>query len=537
MVEMSSASNGNPRLNRAQPGGSKRVLIVNCYFDETREPLAREGKVPQAMAPAYLAGAFAPHHCEIRLHSELFGGPLENEQLLAWPDMLVLTGLTTALDRMLHVTAYARSKNPRVIVVAGGPAVRSLPRFCRRFFDYCCLGDVEELREVIAEAFGASYAAEDMLPRYDLTPWMNIVGYVESSRNCNFRCSFCTLTAEGRAYQTYDVEHVRRQFRALGRHRIVLFLDNNFYGNNRSFFLARTEMLREFHREGAFEGWAALVTNDFFLDDRNVRLAKESGCIALFSGVESFDTGWLRSMNKIQNIPTLRDGSQADLIRKTLDAGIVFLYGLVLDVTTRTVESLRHELELIIDAPGITLPAYVSVTIPIPGTPFFYDCLEKDLILPHTRVRDLDGTTISVRPLDELGKVAEFVRDLQTFRGYQARIAAQSLRFIRRYASHLSFAQMVIAQTNPALLCAPVLATSPKQWLARHVRRTHVSTTDVLDRVYRPAFRVESRYEHYFRPTMLTDSAGRITDELADDLLPKRKAAAASASFASIVTV
>ena len=32
-------------------------------------------------------------------------------RLLSWPDMLVLTGLTNGFDRMLHLTAYARSKN------------------------------------------------------------------------------------------------------------------------------------------------------------------------------------------------------------------------------------------------------------------------------------------------------------------------------------------------------------------------------------------------------------------------------------------
>jgi hypothetical protein len=529
---LASHGNGNSRYAHAQASPRKRVLVVNCYLDETREPLSRANKIPQAMGPAYLAGAFSPERCEIRLYSELFSGPLEDEHLLGWPDMLVLTGLSTSLDRMLHVTAYARSKNPKVIVVAGGPAVRSLPQFCSQFFDYCCQGDVEELREVIREAFGASYAAAEMMPRFDLTPWMDRIGYVESSRNCNFRCSFCTLTAEGRPYEKYDVDHVRRQFRGVGKRRVVLFLDNNFYGNDRNFFLARMEMLRELHREGAFEGWAALVTNDFFLDERNVQLAKEAGCVTLFSGVESFDAGWLRSMNKFQNTRT----SQVDMIRKTLDAGIVFLYGMVLDVTTRTVASLRSELELIMDTPEITLPAYVSVTIPILGTPFFRNCLEKDLILPNTRVRDLDGTTISVRPLEELETVAEFVRDLQTFRGYHGRILKQSIGFFRRYRSRLSRMQMIIAQANPALLCAPVLATSPTRWHQRRRRRTHVSSTDILGSMYQPAFRVESRYQRYFQPTRVTDSAGRIADELADDLLRTRKAprAAADAGLVSV---
>src|SRR5437764_14611378 len=132
----------------------KRVLVINCYFDETRRPMSRSYKIPMPIGPPFLAGAFSRELCDVKIYNELYSGPLEDPALLAWPDMIVMTGLSTSLDRMRHITAYARTKNPRVIAVAGGHAVRSLPRYCRQFFDYCCLGDVEQLREVIAEAFG-----------------------------------------------------------------------------------------------------------------------------------------------------------------------------------------------------------------------------------------------------------------------------------------------------------------------------------------------------------------------------------------------
>src|SRR3989440_1028523 len=156
----------------------KRILIVNCYFDDSRQPIHRTTKIPQAVGPIYLAGAFSRERCEVRCYDELASGPLENESLLGWPDMLVLTGLTQCFDRMLHLTAYARTKNPKVIVVAGGPAVRALPLLSKRFFDYSCLGDIEELREVIAEAWGDSYAARQMLPRFDLAYWIKYISHI-----------------------------------------------------------------------------------------------------------------------------------------------------------------------------------------------------------------------------------------------------------------------------------------------------------------------------------------------------------------------
>jgi radical SAM superfamily enzyme YgiQ (UPF0313 family) len=95
----------------------------------------------------YLAGACSPL-CVVRLYNEVSSGPLADADLLGWPDMLVLTGLTNAFDRMLHLTAYARTRNPRVIVVAGGPPVRAVPLFSRRFFDYACGGDIDRILPV-----------------------------------------------------------------------------------------------------------------------------------------------------------------------------------------------------------------------------------------------------------------------------------------------------------------------------------------------------------------------------------------------------
>ena len=188
------------KLSRRCIHNRKRILIVNCYFDYTRRPVRRPLKVPQAMAPVYLAGTFSAELCDIYIYNEQFSGPLEDEHLLSWPDMLVMTGLTSAFDRMLHLTAYARTKNANVIVVAGRSPVRAIHNYSRRFFDYCCCGDIEEMGEVIANAFGEDYVAREILPRYDLAYYTRGIGYIETSRNGNFSCPFCVLTGEGVKY-------------------------------------------------------------------------------------------------------------------------------------------------------------------------------------------------------------------------------------------------------------------------------------------------------------------------------------------------
>ena len=509
----------------------KKVLIVNCYFDELRLPVRRSHKIPQAMAPAYLAGAFSPDLCEVRLYSELASGPLTDPVWFAWPDMLVLTGLTTAFDRMRHLAAYVRTKNPKVIVVAGGPPVRVLPDFSRRFFDYCCTGDVEQLQDVVADAFGPDYLAAEMLPRFDLTPWLGRnVGYAETTRNCNFRCSFCSLTGEGHKYEKYSLDYLQKQILAAGQKKLLIFLDNNFYGNDRKNFQARLDLIGSLWQQGFCQGWTALVTNDFFLHHKNLQQARRSGCLGLFTGLESFDTAWLRRYNKAQNtlIPPL------DMIRSCHEAGLLFFYGMMLDPFTRSLTDLRQELKSLIDAIEVPLPYYLSIPIPFPGTPFFYDCVDQRALLPLTKLRDLDSTTITLRPLDSLSDVAAFVKEIQSPQGYRHHAVRHCSWFLRRYGSKLNYNQMLVTLGSAAYFSDPVWVTAPKSALLSGKRqRTYISTTDFLDDSYTPVIPVAAKYASYFRPAMLTDHEGNLTDDM-QELLDRRPSSRKNSSVANL---
>ena len=507
--------------SRHQSSNRKKVLIVNCFFDDSRLPARRTTKFPQAMGPVFLAGAFRADRCDLRLYNEVDSGPLLDETLLSWPDMLVLTGLTNTFDRMLHLTAYVRTKNPGVIVVAGGPTIRALPLLAEKFFNYSCLGDIEELREVITDAWGEEFVADEMIPRYDLAYWMRRMGYAETTRYCNFHCSFCSLTGEGRSYQTYPLEYMRQQVEALKGRRHVLFIDNNFYGSDRSHFLARMNLIAEMRASGYLKNWGALVTSDFFHKDENMTLAHNSGCELLFCGVESFDTNWLLSAHKTQNTNV----PQVSLITRSLEHGIVLVYGLMLDLVHRTIPDLRREIEFITGTPEITLPSFVTLPVPLLGTPLFTELAQKAAFLPHTKLRDMDGSTLVLKTLDPIEEAVTFLREMLSLRGYRRRVMKHSWHFFQKYRTSLTPMQLLFSLTNGALLCAYSLATSPTQLAAPSAkgrRRTHITTTEILDQVYTPAFRVDSCFEHYFKPTMVTDEAGNLSKQMLDSGLLKQ---------------
>jgi len=293
----------------------------------------------------------------------------------------------------------------------------------------------------------------------------------------------------------------------MGKKHHVVLIDNNFYGNDRSFFLSRLELLAELREQGYFHGWSALVSGDFFARDDNLVLARNAGCECLFSGLESFDSELLRQYNKRQNTIL----QQADIIRKCQQAGIVFTYGIMLDVSRRRLADIRSEVDFVLGNPEITLPSFFSLTIPLLGTPYFDECAQNGALLPDLRLRDLDGYTITTVPLDPIEEVVSLVRDLPSLKGYRRKALAKGLGYIHRNRSRLSPIQKGIVMTNVLLLCMPRLNNNPTGLRVRSPPRTYIGGREVLDAVYTPAFKVDSKFEGFFNPTMVTDAAGQPT--------------------------
>ncbi|HEY7689695.1 MAG TPA: hypothetical protein VH835_13430, partial [Dongiaceae bacterium] len=166
----------------------------------------------------------------------------------------------------------------------------------------------------------------------------------------------------------------------------------------------------------------------------------------------------------------------------------------------------------------ISLPAFFTLPITLLGTPYFRDCLRDGLVLPNIRLRDLDGLTLTVRPLDPLPEVLTFVRDLPSLRGYRAKVLRHVLRFLRLYRGRLSPLQMTAEAVSGALIAMECSASSPGRRRASRQERTYYGPTETLDPLYKPMIPVADRYRHYFRPTMVTDANGELAGDLVPDL-------------------
>ena len=492
----------------------RRVLIVNAYFDPWRSAAPTRLFVPRAMAPYYLAGSFHRDRVAMRVHDEVYHGALVDPKRFAWPDLVVFGGLTAAFDRARQLAAYFRHANPSVVTVIGGPIARALPQLCAGVFDYVCQGDVDSIGGVIDAVFGPGHRAESETPRLDLVGSSFGLGFIETTKYCNFACAFCSLTGEGRPYAAHSEDSINRQIAAMGRVHGVMVLDNNFYGNNRASFEARVRLLGEHWRRGAFRGWGALVTGDFFKRRENIAFVAEHGCLGLFSGVESLDAAVLKAFNKRQSLASdpksLGDACAAH--------GIMFEYGMMLDFAQQTTDQIAGQLDRLLADVTVPLPSLLSLTIPIPGTPYFDQAVQTGRLMPSVRLSDLDGQKLVEWPREPLQRVIPFVRDVLQFRGRKRallrHVIGHALDRRDRYAAD----QLVVAVLGPLLRYGhrPRIG-SVRQMLQtwREPQPTYCAMTDPLPRAYRPLYRLPSRFAADFEPVYVTDARGQLTDAMA----------------------
>lgn len=496
-----------------KPNRRPRVLIVNAYVDPWRSAAPARAFIPRSMAPYYLAGRFCPERTDIRVYDEVHHGALLDRKIFAWPDLVVLTGLTVSFDRARQLSAYFRDARDGVAVAIGGPIARGLPALCESVFDHVCRGDVESLDGLIDAVLGPGHLAEDPAPRFDMAGWSYGLGYVETSRNCNFRCAFCSLTGEGGAYLPYSSVEIERQLDAAGRRQYLVVLDNNFYGNNRADFERRVELLGARWRRGDFRGWGALVTGDFFKRPENLAFVAANGCKALFSGVESFDPAILKSFNKRQSLSS----DPYAVSRACAEHGIHFDYGMMLDFTQQTVAEVDGQIETLLGSIDTPLPGLLSLTIPIVGTPYFDEAARSGRLMPHLRLCDLDGQKVVEWPKEPLDRVVPYVADLLRFRGRKLKLVRHALGHAWSRRKSFDTVQTLMSALGPlARFGGTVRIGSPRQmrqtW--REAPRTYCAMTDRLSVSYRPIHRLAAKYARDFEPLNVTDGDGNLTPEL-----------------------
>ncbi len=377
------------------PRDSLKVLLIspnnpfNCYrvpaFPKwaswfTRNMHFGQGGVFPGLNLAILA-SLTPSDIEVRIIDESVE-PIDFE---ADCDLVGVTAMTNMAPAAYYIADKFRARGKTVVL--GGVHVTVCPDEAAPHADAVVVGEAEYSWPRVLDDFRKGklekvYRAErlfDMqggpMPRRDLLKLDRylIPQTVETARGCPFDCDFCSVSrTAGRAYRFRPLEHVQEELRALGRNRWVFFIDDIINGNPkraRELFKAIAPLKIR---------WGAQATILLGEDEELLELARQSGCVALFIGFETFSNAGLKKLGKPTNWHERFLRVVERIHSKKIGIWGAFVFGLDAD----TPDTLHETVRVVRDA-KLEFAQFSCLT-PLPGTALYRQYIREG------RVREKD---------------------------------------------------------------------------------------------------------------------------------------------------
>ncbi len=360
----------------------KPKLQIIVLFQNLGDQEAYFARSPAPPLSGLLVAGLTPPIVEVELLHEMVR-PIDYE---TDADYIALSFMDFCAPHAYDVAARFRKKGK--IVVAGGKYASTFPENVAPHVDSVVVGEAERIwpevvEDLVAGKLKGRYDApfapplDDIPPpRYDLVePEFAVPVVTEATRGCPYDCSFCQLTIQRTPFRTRPIGDVIRDLTATSqlpfhKRKFAMLYDNNLGGD---IGYAR-ELLKEIAK---LKLWAlgTQFSFDCLHDDEFVDLLAEANCTMAFIGLESLSEPSLLSVHKKQN----RVEEYKELFAKLKHHGIMTFTGLMLALdedTPEYYESLPSELDEI--DPSVIL---LSISIPIPGTPFHKRTLEEGRLI------------------------------------------------------------------------------------------------------------------------------------------------------------
>lgn len=323
--------------------------------------------------------SLTPSEHNIRIYDENLGRYQFNDDV----DLVGLSLMTARAPRGYEIANEYRKRG--VPVVFGGSHPTLTPEESMQYADSIVMGEAELTWPVLLEDVQKGQLQKvyksprwvDMdevpIPRHELISEKATFGAasIQATRGCPFDCNFCTVTKFfGGSYRYRSVDLVIKEVeQEIERGKTkFFFVDDNIIANRR---YARELFQRLIPLKIKWGGQASITAAK---DPEVLKLASESGCMALFIGIESISKETLHDANKDFNKPE----DYAESFQKYHDNGITILAGIIFGFDTddesvfeRTVDFLvKHKIGL----------ANFGILTPLPGTEVYSKLNAEDRI-------------------------------------------------------------------------------------------------------------------------------------------------------------
>ena len=348
--------------------GKRKVILINPDQDfEGANTMTITNFPPLSLGTI---ASLTPPHWDVVIREEGFGEVDFEENC----DLVGITAMSSQANRAYKIAEVYKQKG--IPVVLGGIHATFCPEEAMKYVDAVVVGEAESVWHTVLEDFAAGklqriYKADSFVDLAGLPPASHHLfskkhrwGIVQTTRGCPMNCEFCTVTAfNGRTYRKRPIEEVLDEIGLIGK-RFLFFADDNLLGFGKSDEDRFFGLCEGIIRRGYKHKWVGQFTVSVSENDALLKIAKRSGCVLIFLGIESPSQDVLLSdMNKRINSKYIRDGQYINNIHKhNIPVMGAFIVG-----NDEDTSSTFSYLSQYINSLQIDLPVFSFLT-PYPGT-------------------------------------------------------------------------------------------------------------------------------------------------------------------------
>lgn len=419
-----------------------KVLFVNP--PQTASKYKFMGVIAPPLGIAYMAGVLQENNIDVEIldasAEDMDFKDVEKELLKRKPDLVALTALTPTIGRALETAQVVKETLPDSIVVMGGyhPTFNFIETLedenvdivIRGEGEYIMLNLVQTLENqsslhdvkgivfedknskeivvnpeapLIQDLDELPFPALNLLPmkKYRLLDMDTHMTTMITTRGCPMQCSFCSSAAmHGKKIRERSVENIVDEIEYLKTNYdidTIAFMDDTFTLKKRKVMAICDEILKR----NIEIMWGCTSRVDT-LDEKLLKKMKESGCITIFIGVESADQQQLDNMCKNTTIAKIENAFKIahKLKIRTIASVALGMPGDTKEIMNKTVKFV-HKLK----------PNYAiySLATPYPGTRFYKEAFEKNLI----KIKDWSKYTLITPILETIDCSLNDMRKIQ----------------------------------------------------------------------------------------------------------------------------
>lgn len=419
-----------------------KVLFVNP--PQTASKYKFMGVIAPPLGIAYMAGVLQENHIDVEIldasAEDMDFKDVEKELLKRKPDLVALTALTPTIGRALETAQVVKETIPDSIVVMGGyhPTFNFIETLedenvdivIRGEGEYIMLNLVQALENqsslhdvkgivfedknskeivvnpeapLIQDLDELPFPALNLLPmkKYRLLDMDTHMTTMITTRGCPMQCSFCSSAAmHGKKIRERSVENIVDEIEYLKTNYdidTIAFMDDTFTLKKRKVMAICDEILKR----NIEIMWGCTSRVDT-LDEKLLKKMKEAGCITIFIGVESADQQQLDNMCKNTTIAKIENAFKIahKLKIRTIASVALGMPGDTKEIMNKTVKFV-HKLK----------PNYAiySLATPYPGTRFYKEAFEKNLI----KIKDWSKYTLITPILETIDCSLNDMRKIQ----------------------------------------------------------------------------------------------------------------------------